>query len=249
MEPEELLGLLAQTTVARLLERDDFQQRMAAGGADLRARAPLSAAPGLRLGGDRGRRRARRAPTRSSTCSSAATSRAPTAVEPQSILTMPILPGTDGVQRMSKSPGNYVGVTEPPEEMFGKVMSLPDEAMPIYYRLVLGTRARRRPGAEPGQAGAGPRHRRALPRRGAGRGRRGALRPPLRPPRGARRRSRRRRSPPARRGPPAGPAGRAFRDQPQRGQAPDRPGRREDRRRGRWRRSASISPLPSSTAG
>ena len=58
-------------------------------------------------------------------------------VEPQSILTMPILPGTDGVQRMSKSLGNYVAVTEPPEEIFGKLMRVPDEAMPVYYELLL----------------------------------------------------------------------------------------------------------------
>ncbi len=64
-------------------------------------------------------------PTRSSTCSSAATSRPPTEQPPQSILTMPILPGTDGVQKMSKSLGNYVGVTDPPEEMFGRLMRDP----------------------------------------------------------------------------------------------------------------------------
>jgi len=58
-------------------------------------------------------------------------------VPPQSILTMPILPGTDGVRRMSKSLGNYVGVTDPPEEMFGKLMSIPDDAMGEYYRLLL----------------------------------------------------------------------------------------------------------------
>jgi tyrosyl-tRNA synthetase len=57
-------------------------------------------------------------------------------VPPQSILTMPILPGTDGVARMSKSSGNYIGVDEPPEEIFGKVMSIPDDAMPIYYSLL-----------------------------------------------------------------------------------------------------------------
>jgi tyrosyl-tRNA synthetase len=57
-------------------------------------------------------------------------------VEPQSILTMPILPGTDGVNRMSKSSGNYIGVDEPGEEIFGKVMSIPDEAMPLYYSLL-----------------------------------------------------------------------------------------------------------------
>ena len=57
-------------------------------------------------------------------------------VAPQSIVTMPILPGTDGVQRMSKSSGNYIGVDEPPEEIFGKVMSIPDEVMPLWYSLL-----------------------------------------------------------------------------------------------------------------
>ena len=55
---------------------------------------------------------------------------------PQVALTMPILPGTDGHERMSKSVGNYVGVTEPPEEQFGKLMSVPDDAMETYYRLL-----------------------------------------------------------------------------------------------------------------
>ena len=58
-------------------------------------------------------------------------------VEPQSILCMPILPGIDGVQKMSKSLGNYVGVTDPPEEMYGKLMRVPDEVMPVYYELLL----------------------------------------------------------------------------------------------------------------
>jgi len=59
-------------------------------------------------------------------------------VPEQSIMTLPILPGTDGRQKMSKSLGNYVGVTDPPEEMFGKLMSIPDEAMGTYYELLLG---------------------------------------------------------------------------------------------------------------
>src|ERR671925_22312 len=58
-------------------------------------------------------------------------------VEPQSILTMPILPGTDGVQKMSKSLDNYVGVDEPPKEVYGKLMRVPDVAMPTYYDLLL----------------------------------------------------------------------------------------------------------------
>jgi tyrosyl-tRNA synthetase len=50
---------------------------------------------------------------------------------------MPILVGTDGARKMSKTYGNYVGVTDPPEEMFGKLMSIPDDAMGEYYRLLL----------------------------------------------------------------------------------------------------------------
>jgi tyrosyl-tRNA synthetase len=53
----------------------------------------------------------------------------------QSILTMPILVGLDGSRKMSKSLGNYVGITEPPEEMFGKLMSIPDQLMWNYYEL------------------------------------------------------------------------------------------------------------------
>jgi tyrosyl-tRNA synthetase len=54
---------------------------------------------------------------------------------PQIIMTMPLLPGLDGGQRMGKSLGNYVGVTEAPSEMFGKMMSLSDAAMPVFWRL------------------------------------------------------------------------------------------------------------------
>jgi len=55
---------------------------------------------------------------------------------PQVCITFPILVGTDGRQRMSKSLGNYIGIAEPPEVMYGKVMSLPDEVMGQYFRLV-----------------------------------------------------------------------------------------------------------------
>src|SRR5713101_1957211 len=54
----------------------------------------------------------------------------------QAILTMPILVGLDGQRKMSKSLGNYVGITEPPSEMFGKMMSIPDDLMWSYYELV-----------------------------------------------------------------------------------------------------------------
>ncbi len=56
--------------------------------------------------------------------------------DPQVILTMPILEGTDGVQKMSKSLGNYIGIEEPPSEMFGKIMSISDELMWRYYELL-----------------------------------------------------------------------------------------------------------------
>nr|WP_330219182.1 tyrosine--tRNA ligase [Moorella mulderi] len=56
--------------------------------------------------------------------------------EPQVAMMMPILPGLDGVQKMSKSLGNYIGINEPAREMYGKTMSLPDELMLTYFELV-----------------------------------------------------------------------------------------------------------------
>jgi tyrosyl-tRNA synthetase len=155
MPAQELFQLMARVTVARLLEREDFTQRM-------RADQPISSLELLypvlqgydsvairsdvELGGTdqkfnllfaRDIQRAYDVPE-------------------QSIITMPILPGTDGVRRMSKSLGNYVGVTDPPEEMFGKLMRIPDEAMGTYYELLLGEDE---PGGDPMQA------KRALARR------------------------------------------------------------------------------------
>jgi tyrosyl-tRNA synthetase len=60
--------------------------------------------------------------------------------EPQAAIIMPLLEGTDGVQKMSKSLGNYVGINEPPPEMFGKVMSISDELMWRYYELLTDLR-------------------------------------------------------------------------------------------------------------
>ncbi len=57
--------------------------------------------------------------------------------EPQVILTLPLLEGTDGKLKMSKSYDNYIGLTEPPGEIYGKVMSIPDELVPKYFELVL----------------------------------------------------------------------------------------------------------------
>ena len=56
-------------------------------------------------------------------------------MEPQVCLTLPLLEGTDGVRKMSKSIGNYIGLTDEPNEMFGKVMSIPDELLVKYFRL------------------------------------------------------------------------------------------------------------------
>jgi tyrosyl-tRNA synthetase len=59
-------------------------------------------------------------------------------LEPQIVVTYPLLVGLDGVEKMSKSRGNYVGIAEPPEEMFGKVMSIPDSALPQWWELLVG---------------------------------------------------------------------------------------------------------------
>jgi len=59
-------------------------------------------------------------------------------VPEQAILTMPLLPGTDGKLRMAKSLGNYIGVSEPPDEIYGKTLSIPDDALGIWYELLLG---------------------------------------------------------------------------------------------------------------
>ena len=67
---------------------------------------------------------------------------------PQVAMTLPLLVGTDGVQKMSKSLGNYIGVTEPPEEQFGKAMSVPDAVMADYFRLLFPSEPA--PGGHPG---------------------------------------------------------------------------------------------------
>jgi tyrosyl-tRNA synthetase len=67
-------------------------------------------------------------------------------LEPQMVITYELLVGTDGADKMSKSVGNYVGIDEPPEEQFGKVMSIPDEALAQWWRLTLDRDA---PGGDP----------------------------------------------------------------------------------------------------
>jgi tyrosyl-tRNA synthetase len=133
----DLLALVRTTTVAQLLEREDFAKRWKASepismlellypllqGYDsvaIRADVELGGTDqkfNLLLGRDV--QRAYEQPE-------------------QAILTMPILVGTDGHKKMSKSLGNHIGITDVPQEMYGKTMSIPDEAMGEYYRLLLG---------------------------------------------------------------------------------------------------------------
>jgi tyrosyl-tRNA synthetase len=147
MAPEELLGLLAETTVARLLERDDFRRRMAAGKpvSALELLYPLlqgydsvAVEADVELGGT----------DQKFNLLFGRDVQAAHGQRPQSIMTLPILVGIDGAQKMSKSLGNYVGVTDPPPEMFGKLMRVPDEAMPEYFRLLLGSEAPAGPPSE-----------------------------------------------------------------------------------------------------
>jgi tyrosyl-tRNA synthetase len=141
----ELLALLRTTTVAQLLERDDFAKRWSASEpiSILELLYPLlqgydsvAVHADVELGGTdqkfnlllgRDIQRAYRQPE-------------------QAILTMPILVGTDGHRKMSKSLGNHIGITDPPEEIYGRTMAIPDDAMAEYYRLLLG--AERATGAD-----------------------------------------------------------------------------------------------------
>lgn len=135
LKPAEFVQLMAKTTVARLLERDDFTKRY-------QAQQPIALheflypllqgydsvvlKTDIELGGTdqtfnllMGRELQKQYGER-----------------PQCILTMPILEGLDGVQKMSKSLGNYIGVTESPDQIFGKLMSISDELMWRYLELL-----------------------------------------------------------------------------------------------------------------
>ena len=136
MPMEDLFRLARTSTVAQILERDDFAKRYAGGEpiSILELLYPLlqgydsvAIESDVELGGT----------DQKFNVLLAREIQQAYGVEPQSILTMPILPGIDGVQKMSKSLGNYVGVDDPPEEMFGKLMRVPDDAMPVYYDLLL----------------------------------------------------------------------------------------------------------------
>ena len=67
-------------------------------------------------------------------------------LDPQAVVTYELLVGTDGAKKMAKSEGNYIGIGEEPDSMFGKVMSLPDEALEQWWRLTLDREA---PGGDP----------------------------------------------------------------------------------------------------
>lgn len=130
----ELVGLASKMTVAQVMQREDFSSRFGAGQPiglhELLyplAQAYDSVAIGadVEMGGQ------------DQTFNNLAgrALQKEMGQEPQVVLLMPLLLGLDGVKKMSKSLGNYVGISEPPTEMFGKLMSLGDELMPTYYEL------------------------------------------------------------------------------------------------------------------
>jgi tyrosyl-tRNA synthetase len=138
MPMEDLFRLARTATVAQLLERDDFAKRYAAGEpiSILELLYPLMQGydsvmvrSDVELG----------ATDQKFNVLLAREIQKAYGVEPQSILTMPVLPGIDGIQKMSKSLGNYVGVADPPEEVYGKLMRVPDQVLPVYYSLLLDT--------------------------------------------------------------------------------------------------------------
>jgi tyrosyl-tRNA synthetase len=131
----ELIHLASLMTVARILERDDFEKRYRAGEPIavhelfyplMQAYDSVAVKADIEIGGT----------DQKFNLLTGRQIQDSFGVEPQVILTLPILPGTDGVQRMSKSAGNYIGVDEPPDEMFGKTMSIPDEMIVTCFELV-----------------------------------------------------------------------------------------------------------------
>ncbi|WP_058271221.1 tyrosine--tRNA ligase [Olsenella massiliensis] len=134
LDLSQMLGLMSQFNVARILEREDFHKRYEEGRSIalhefiypvLQAYDSVVIDADVEMGGNdqifnllagRDLMRSR-------------------GMEPQVALTMPLLVGTDGVKKMSKSYGNYVGLTDAPQDMFGKLMSIADELVPMYYRL------------------------------------------------------------------------------------------------------------------
>jgi tyrosyl-tRNA synthetase len=135
---EDVLRLASRTTVARMLERDDFAKRHAAGTPIsvteflyplLQAWDSVVVRADVELGG-------------TDQLWNLLLGRQVQEQEgqvPQVALTTPLLVGLDGTQKMSKSLGNYIGITEPPQQQFGKLMSLPDDLMPDYFTHAAGS--------------------------------------------------------------------------------------------------------------
>ena len=132
----ELVRLTRTGTVARLLERDDFAKRFS-------ARVPISVSELLypfAQGYDSVAVRADVEVGGSDQLYNLLMGRDVMehyGLEPQAIVTYEVLVGTDGVEKMAKSTGNYIGISEAPEEQFGKVMSIPDSAVEQWWRLTL----------------------------------------------------------------------------------------------------------------
>jgi tyrosyl-tRNA synthetase len=137
MPAEDLFRLARVPTVAQLLERDDFSKRWAANEPIsllellypvLQGYDSVAIRSDVELGGT------------DQTFNLLMGRAIQTAYgqPPQAVLTMPLLPGIDGVQKMSKSYANHVGITEAPGEMYGKTLSIPDAVLPRWYDLLLG---------------------------------------------------------------------------------------------------------------
>jgi tyrosyl-tRNA synthetase len=134
---DEVLKLMATVTVARMLERDDFSRRYLANEpiSMLEFMYPLLQGydsvvvrADVELGGT----------DQKFNLLMGRTIMEAYGVPPQSIVTTPLLVGTDGEQKMSKSYGNYIGVNDAPDDMFGKVMSIPDPLLVAYWSLLIG---------------------------------------------------------------------------------------------------------------
>jgi tyrosyl-tRNA synthetase len=129
----DLLHLTSQFTVARMLERDDFQERFKAnepiGVHELfyplmQAYDSVVIRADIEIG----------ATEQKFNLLTGRDIQIAYGIEPQVILTLPVLEGLDGVRRMSKSLGNYIGIAESPQEIFGKAMSIPDTLIERYFR-------------------------------------------------------------------------------------------------------------------
>ncbi|HTY13476.1 MAG TPA: tyrosine--tRNA ligase [Candidatus Omnitrophota bacterium] len=135
MNLEDIFKLSAQYTVARMLERKDFKERFK-GEVDisileflyplLQGYDSVHLEADVEIGGT----------DQKFNLLMGRTLQERYGKEPQVIVTLPLLEGLDGVQKMSKSLGNYIGITEPPSEIFGKTMSIPDPLMIRYYELL-----------------------------------------------------------------------------------------------------------------